>query len=86
MARADDLALYHYDACPFCQRVRFALSQLGVEVELRDIRKDPEHLRALVEARGSRTVPVLRIRGAEGDEWMPESADIVRYLRGRFAS
>jgi glutaredoxin 2 len=30
-------------------------------------------------------VPVLRIQKAGGDEWMPESADIVRYLEKRFA-
>jgi DNA segregation ATPase FtsK/SpoIIIE-like protein len=47
--------------------------------------QSPEHLRDLVEARGVKTVPVLRIRHPEGrDEWMPESADIVRYLDGRF--
>jgi glutathione S-transferase len=86
MAPADDLALYHYDGCVYCGRVRRALAELGVEVELRDIERDPAHLRALVEARGRRTVPVLRIRHPEGDEWMPESADIVAYLRRRFAT
>lgn len=86
MARADDLALYHYEGCGYCARVRRALSELGVEVELRDIERDPTHLRALVDARGRRTVPVLRIRHDEGDEWMPESADIVAYLRRRFGA
>jgi glutathione S-transferase len=85
MARADDLALYHYEGCVYCARVRRALAELHVEVELRDIEEEPAHLRALVEARGRRTVPVLRIRHDEGDEWMPESADIVAYLRRRFA-
>lgn len=85
MARAEDLSLYHYDSCPYCLRVRRALSELGVEVELRNIHQDPAHLRALIEARGLRTVPVLRIRHEDGDEWLAESADIVSYLRGRFA-
>lgn len=83
--RAPDLALYHYDSCPFCFRVRRALSRLGVEVELRNIHESPEHLRALVDARGAKTVPVLRIQHENGaDEWMPESGDIVRYLDRRF--
>ncbi|MBX7195450.1 MAG: glutaredoxin [Sandaracinaceae bacterium] len=86
MTRADDLALYHFDGCPYCARVRRVLDELGVEVELRDIDEDPAHLRALVEARGRRTVPVLRIRHAEGDEWMPESSDIVAFLRERFGT
>ncbi|MFN7701630.1 MAG: glutaredoxin family protein [Deltaproteobacteria bacterium] len=86
MQRADDLALYHYEGCGYCGRVRRVLAELGVELELRDIEQDRQHLAALVDARGRRTVPVLRIRHPEGDEWMPESADIIAYLRGRFAS
>ncbi|MBN8615882.1 MAG: glutathione S-transferase N-terminal domain-containing protein [Deltaproteobacteria bacterium] len=85
MARAEDLSLYHYDSCPYCLRVRRALSELDVEVELRNIHQDSAHMRALIEARGARTVPVLRIRHEDGDEWLPESADIVAYLRKRFA-
>ncbi len=84
MARADDLALYHYDTCGYCLRVRRALYELGVEVDMRNINQSPEHLRALVEARGQRTVPVLRIRHEDGDEWLAESSDIVAYLRKRF--
>jgi glutaredoxin len=85
MRRADALSLYHYEGCGYCGRVRRTLAELGVELELRDIDHDPEHLRALLDARGRRTVPVLRIRHPEGDEWMPESADIIAYLRRRFA-
>lgn len=77
------LALYHYDSCPYCRVVRRAIDRLGITVELRNIDDDPEHLRALTQARGRRTVPVLRIDGPEGTTWMPESADIVRYLEQR---
>ncbi|MCS6857005.1 MAG: glutaredoxin family protein [Sandaracinaceae bacterium] len=85
MQRADDLILYHFEGCVYCHRVRRALDELGVEVELRDILKNPEYMRELVVARGMRTVPVLRIRRPQGDEWMPESKDIIAYLRKRFA-
>jgi glutaredoxin 2 len=84
MTAAPDLSLYHYDSCPYCHRVRSAIDRLGIEVELRDIDQQPEHLRALMGARGRRTVPVLRIEGEDGSTWMPESADIVRYLEKRF--
>lgn len=81
----DDLSLYLYDGCPFCERVRRAVRELGIELEERNIFHDPEHMTALMEARGRRTVPVLRIHHEDGeDEWMPESADIVRYLHERF--
>ena len=84
MHNPDDLALYYSDGCFFCHRVRRALDELGVTVELRNIYGDRKHLDDLVAARGRRTVPVLRIRKEGGDEWMPESADIVQYLRKRF--
>ena len=81
----DHLALYHSDGCPFCMRVRRAIDELGLAVELRDIYGDRKYLEELREARGRTTVPVLRITSADGeDRWMPESADIVRYLQASY--
>ena len=81
----EDLSLYQFDACPYCARVRSALDRLDVSVEIRDTLEDPNRLSELIEATGRRTVPVLRIVKPGGDvTWMPESADIVRYLDERF--
>ncbi len=78
------LALYHRPDCIYCARVRRAIDALGLEVELRDVDRDPEHERALVAARGRARVPVLRIDGADAStEWLPESAEIVRWLELR---
>ncbi len=85
MTAAPDLALYYYDTCGYCMRVRYALKKLDVEVEMRNIHRDPKHLDDLAEARGRETVPVLRIAHPDGDEWMGESQDIVAYLEKRFA-
>ncbi|NOQ85144.1 MAG: hypothetical protein GQ551_14145 [Myxococcales bacterium] len=83
--KTDRLALYHFDSCPFCMRVRRVIDELGLDVELRNIYEDKTHLEELREARGRTTVPVLRIMGADGeDRWMPESADIVRYLQASY--
>jgi glutathione S-transferase len=82
--QAEDLALYYDEYCPYCMRVLRTLRALDVQLELRNVRRDPQHLRELVAARGRGTVPVLRIHRAEGDEWMPESADIIAYLERRF--
>lgn len=77
----DKLALYHFDACPFCAMVRQAIDELGIDVELRNIHEDAAHREALLGARGRATVPVLRITSPDGEErWMPESRDIVAYL------
>lgn len=80
-----ELSLYYFPECPYCQRVLDAMKTLGVEFDLRNIRAEQRHLDELMAARGQRTVPVLRIDHADGtSEWMPESADIVAYLRKRF--
>ncbi len=81
----DKLALYHFEGCPYCTRARAAINRLGVEVELRDIFSDSKHRDDLVQAQGRATVPVLRISSPNGEErWMPESADIVRYLEATY--
>ncbi|MCA9552581.1 MAG: glutathione S-transferase N-terminal domain-containing protein [Myxococcales bacterium] len=75
------MALYYYDTCPFCIRVLRAASKLGVDLELRDIFQDRKHYMDLTSARGRATVPVLRYTDADGEDvWMPESADIIRFL------
>lgn len=84
-SRSNHLALYHFDTCPFCRIVRRAAKELGVELELRDIFDDPQHRRALIAERGRATVPVLLITSDDGtEEWMPESRDIIDYLRATF--
>lgn len=81
----DSLVLYHFDGCPYCAMVRAAIDDIGVKVELRDIYQSPEHRKELVAARGRGTVPVLRISSADGEaRWMPESRDIVHYLREHY--
>lgn len=77
----EPLSLYHLPACPFCLKVRRAADTLGIELRLIDISRDRaarEHLRA---ARGRTTVPVLSIPTDDGEQLLPESNDIVAYLR-----
>ena len=80
------LTLYGYPQCPFCARVLRAIEELDLDVPLRNTMQDPSFREAVVEATGRGTVPVLRIDGPDGAvEWLPESADIIRYLVGRYA-
>ena len=67
-------------------RRRHALRLGGpLDVELRNIYDDRQHFDELRAARGRTTVPVLRITSSDGeDRWMPESADIVRYLQATY--
>jgi glutaredoxin len=83
--KTDQLSLYHFESCPFCQRVRDALRRLQVDVELRDIRTEPRYREDLLAATGRTTVPCLRIEEERGKpRWMHESADIVTFLEQQF--
>ena len=82
-----DLTLYGYPQCPFCQRVILTISSLGIDIPLRNTIEDPAHRGDLQLAVGRTTVPVLRIEYETGDvQWLPESADIMRYLASRYGS
>lgn len=70
------LVLYMYESCPFCQRVLQAIEDLGMEVPLRDVRKDWQAMQDLITVGKSRQVPCLVKNG----QALYESADIVAFL------
>ena len=71
------LTLFKFDGCPYCRRVMKVIDELGLEVELRDTRQDPEAYGELIEVGGKRQVPCLFI----DREPLYESADIIDYLK-----
>ena len=80
------LSLYGYPQCPFCARVLRAIEELDLEIPLQNTMQEASNRQAVVEATGRGTVPVLRIEAADGEvRWLPESADIIRYLVDRYA-
>lgn len=84
---AKSLALYQFNACPFCIKVRRAMHKLNVPVPLRDINKNPADEQELIQKGGRRKVPCLRITEADGTQrWLYESNDIIQYLETRFGS
>jgi len=83
--KVSDLSLYHFDGCPYCLRVRQAMTRLGLDIELRDVRLHPAYRRELVEATGIGMVPCLRIEEGGKARWMHESLDIIAFLERTFA-
>ncbi|WP_081948960.1 glutaredoxin family protein [Litchfieldella xinjiangensis] len=83
--KPQDLALYHYEGCPFCTRVRNAISRLNIDLKLHDIMRDPGARQRLIAGGGRKTVPCLRIDEGEKTTWMYESRDIINYLERKFS-
>jgi glutathione S-transferase len=82
---SSDLALYQYQSCPYCARVRMALERLGVTLEIRDTQREPARRAELIREGGQSMVPCLRIAHPDGRvQWLYESADIIAYLQRRF--
>ncbi len=77
-----NLALYHYDACPFCATTRQAMKHFGLNIQQRNILKNRQYRHELVKGGGRAQVPCLRIENSNGAvEWLYESRDIINYLR-----
>jgi glutaredoxin len=75
------LALYQFKTCPFCVKTRRAMKRLGVDIELRDARNDPNWRAQLEREGGKLQVPCLCIPKQDGDTtWLYESDEIIRFL------
>lgn len=76
------LILYTKQGCPFCEKVKEAAAELGVEFDERDINEKPEHLDELIAHGGMRQVPFLV--DEENNVAMYESDDIITYLTEKY--
>lgn len=68
------LQLYHFEACPYCEKVRYALKRLALRFESLEI--DPSDRSVVKTVSGQEKVPVL----ADGDMVIHDSTRILRYL------
>jgi len=81
LAPLKNLALYHYDSCPFCAKTRYAIDDLGLSVELRNIQHNHKHHIDLKNGGSKTQVPCLRIEQSNGEtQWLYESEDIINFL------
>ena len=84
--RTDDLTLYQLPTCLFCWRVRFAAWRIGVSLPMKNLMLSPAAHRELVSEGGRMQVPCLRIEEGDKVRWLYESADIITYLKMKFAN
>lgn len=76
---AQRLRLYEFEGCPYCRKVREALSSLDLEAEVRPCPKGGTRFRPEVEAHGGRLLFPYLVDPDTG-KGMYESDDIVAYL------
>lgn len=75
-----NLILYHFVGCPYCQRVRDYMQQHGIDIPLRDIREVPAFRDELIRIGGKGQVPCLSIDGKA----LYESLDIIEWLKKNY--
>lgn len=81
------LALYQFQTCPFCIKVRHEMSRLSLNIERRDAQKNVKNRSDLIQGYGQPKVPCLKITDSAGNsKWLVESEAIIAYLRGRFST
>lgn len=83
--KTQHFALYQFEACPFCVKVRRAFKRQSVNIELRDAKNNSQHRQALELGGGQIKVPCLRVERDGNVEWMYESSDIVAFIEKEFA-
>lgn len=73
------LELYHFESCPYCNKVRTFIDQAGIKSKITylDTKKDSKAHDALMKMNGDDQVPCLVIDGKP----MLESDDIIDWLK-----
>lgn len=83
--QCQNLALYQFQTCPFCIKVRQEIRRLSLPIEHRDAQHDTAHRTALLQGGGAIKVPCLKISDGSGKaQWLYDSGAIVAYLQARF--
>ncbi len=85
--QCQSLALYQFNTCPFCIKVRQEMRRLSLPIEKRDAQHNAANREELLQSSGATKVPCLKITEAYGQtRWLQDSNAIVAYLRERFGT
>ncbi len=83
--KTQSLKLYQMHRCPFCVKTRRAIHCLGLNIEMRDVKRNPTHKDDLIKHGGTFKVPCLAINEDGITRWMYESEDIINFLKEKFS-
>jgi glutaredoxin len=83
--QCQNLALYQFNTCPFCIKVRQEMRRLSLPIDKRDAQHNAANRDELLQGSGATKVPCLRISEPNGHvRWLQDSNAIVAYLRDSF--
>ncbi len=83
--QCQSLALYQFNTCPFCIKVRQEMRRLSLPIDKRDAQHHVANRTELQQGSGATKVPCLKITEANGQvRWLQDSNAIVAHLRERF--
>jgi len=83
--RTKNLALYQFNTCPFCIKVRRQIKRQSLNIQLLDAQYNQQHRAELLNDGGEIKVPCLKMTSDSGDvSWLYESNDVIRYLQDEF--
>jgi glutaredoxin len=83
--QCQSLALYQFNTCPFCIKVRQEMRRLSLPIDKRDAQHNTANRDELMQGSGATQVPCLKITDSNGQtRWLQDSKAIVAYLRERF--
>jgi len=74
------ITLYHFQGCPYCQRVKDYLSKEGIDVPMKDIHQTPAFQDELIKLGGKGQVPCLAVDGKA----IYESLDIIEWFKKNY--
>jgi glutaredoxin len=85
-AKTSGMALYQFNACPFCVKVRRQIRKNSLNIEFRDAKNNAEFKDELTREGGKHKVPCLRIEEDDkGVRWLYSSDDISSFLEKEFS-
>lgn len=83
--QCQSLALYQFNTCPFCIKVRQEMRRLSLPIEKHDAQHHAANREELLQNSGATKVPCLKITEVNGQvRWLQDSNAIVAHLRERF--
>jgi len=84
--KTKNLALYQFNSCPFCIKVRRQIKRQSLTIPLLDAQHNQQHRDELLKSGGELKVPCLRVTSATGDvTYLYESNEIIKYLEENFS-